>query len=92
MRIADVPHCCTAKMIIEFGTWYFDLDAHITEIDTMCKTIKAEGNACVIACTTSAQKVTNKALRKCGFTRSRWMSKKRHPETKLAVWTKVLEE
>lgn len=91
MRVEDVPGCCTAKMIVDFGVG-LDVMGLVNEIVRMCNSIKANGNACALACTTSNQKAANKALRICGFTRSRWMSKKRHSETKLAVWTKVLED
>jgi len=54
--------------------------------------LKLKGNAVVIAFTNNKQREGNKLLREVGFKRTKWMSKTHHPETKLRLWWKQLDQ
>lgn len=93
------PHCCTAKIIMDFGEsavaegGNFEVDPEELEHKIVRKIefyanedVFGETVALVTAITNTEQKTANKVLRKIGFKHSKWMDKKAHPETKIRLW------
>ena len=94
MQTLNMPHCCTAKVIVDFGeSSVAEGGAHpITEeeisdyIKSSIKAYHKAGYATLIAITNDEQKTANEVLRKQGFKYSKWMKKRIHKETKMRLW------
>ena len=101
MRIRDFPHCCTAKIIVDFGesdvaeggAWPVtqeEIESYILgKIERYSQPFY--GYATLVATTNNEQKTANKVLLKLGFKHSTWMSKKAHKNTKVRLWWYPLE-
>ncbi len=98
MNIVDFPFCCTAHILTDFGESAVaeggnkqikekDLIKYIKD-----QALKYDEHAVLTAITNSQQKTANKALRKLGFNRSKWMNKKQHSNTKIRLWYKHINE
>lgn len=89
-----VPHCCSAKVIVNFGEsataegGNFKVDK--LEMETHIKKCIDEahyyGYAMLIAFTNSQQPTANKVLKKLGFRNSIPASKEKHPDTTIKLW------
>jgi len=100
MRINSFPGCCTAVILSEFG------ESSVAEggpkkitkeevkeyIEKQMKVYKHVGHAMVVITTNNQQIITNSVLLELGFSKSRWMSKKQHPGTKVRLWHKALND
>ncbi len=97
MIVRDFPHCCTAKIIADFGESIVaeggDRPVTLEEVtDYLKEKIDRYANgifsgyAVLVAITNSDQKTASKALRQLGFKHSTWMQKKQHPDTKIRLW------
>lgn len=96
MKTLEFPHCCTAKLMVDFGESIYaeggDQEYSLKQVE---KFIKGEFTnwynnslAFFTVVTNSDQKIANKALRNLKFKHSKWMSKTAHPETKVRLWWK----
>lgn len=100
MKNLDFPHCCTAKIIVDFGESAVAAGGNrpvtVDEITKyLQKTItsyKGYGYAMLVATTNTQQKSANKALANAGFEHTTWMKKTAHPETRVRLWWKQLNE
>ena len=94
MKTLDFPHCCTAKIVADFGESVFAeggaKDYTLKEVESFLKAaikdIYNSKRAAIVATTNSDQKIANKALRNLGFSHSNWMSKEQHSKTKIRIW------
>jgi len=92
MNIVDFPHCCTAHIMVDFGESYTaEGGAHSIKSSEIIKKLKFfcgmyNYHALFVATTNNQQKTANKTLLKLGFSHSRWLSKKQHPNTKVRLW------
>jgi len=94
MNCVPFPHCCTAKIITDFGQSPVAAGGpHHQTVGTVEEFIKKQitsyyhsGLAMFVATTNSQQVAANKALRNLGFKSSPWISKTQHPETKVRLW------
>lgn len=100
MYIEDFPGCCTINILKGFGqTNTAECGRKFKTAFTIEQWLRAEirdareeGLAMLVATTNDQQKEGNKALRACGFRRTKWAKKDNHPETKVALWFKPLND
>ena len=100
MLIKEFPYCCTALIAADFGESMlayggdFVVDEkHLTKkFKENIEFYKNMGKAMLVATTNNEQKTANKVLKSLGFRGSKWMSKKQHPETKVKLWYKHLQD
>lgn len=101
MLVKDFPNCCTLSVIVGLGGSsdanvgrfqdYSERHLH-DELESKEIRIANEGHSAAVVTTTTEQKAANKVLRERGYRHSAWMSKELHPETKLRIWWKPVEE
>lgn len=99
MKILEFPHCCTAKILVDFGesTIAEGGDREVT-YDEVLSFVKEQMSAwynkylaVFTAITNSEQSVANKVLTDLEFEHSDWMSKTQHQETKIRLWWKPVQ-
>lgn len=94
MEIKDFPHCCTARIVVNFGESDVaeggdqaideqELDQYLADRE---HTYRAFGMAMLVATTNDQQTTANKVFLRRGYKHSKWMSKSTHPETKVRLW------
>ena len=92
-ELVKFPHCCTAKIMVNFG----ESDAaeggsYESTTEEMEAVIKAKlalvskAMAMVTVITNDAQKTANKILLKLGFEYSPWICKNAHVNTRVRLW------
>lgn len=91
METRTFPMCCVAKVVVDFGGT--ELTSGKSSPNTTKKLermlhgiIATEGDNLLVATTNNQQKAANEALTNLGFKHTKWMPKKKHPETKLRMW------
>jgi hypothetical protein len=99
MQLLEFPHCCTAKLIVDFGE--SDVaeggDREVTYgevrnyVQGQVQSFYNRQLAMIVATTNSQQTVANKVLEDLGFKHTKWMSKRQHPETRVRLWWKEIE-
>ena len=97
----DFPGCCTAKVILDFGqtkTAEYGDDKY-TEEEIEQYIIKQEkvfemykNIALLVAITNNEQTVAATVLKRLGFRCTRSAGKKQHPDTKIRLWFKSLND
>lgn len=100
LLIEGFPLCCTARVVCDFGQEENSDGRHrLISKETLIEDLKEQidqykryGMATLVATITSDQKEAKKALKECGFKYSKWMKKKNHPETRLRVYWKELQD
>lgn len=96
MQTLEFPHCCTAKLIVDFGessiaeggNGLYSLEQIEEYLEKQLHSWYNKSLALFTVITNNEQKVANKALRNLGFNHSKWISKEIHPETKVRLWWK----
>ena len=94
MYLEYMPHCCTARVAVDFGqsgtaeggSHQISPEYLKSKIRQGVVTQKARGDACMIATTNNEQTVANAVLRELGFQCSGPMSKKQHSQTQVILW------
>ena len=98
---APITGCCTGRIIYGFGHSYVasngpirgfpveDIKKELAELEGVYSRM---GMAVVVITLNSDQTTEDKVLRDAGYSHSRWISKKQHPETKLRVYYKPLDQ
>ena len=94
MKLKDFPHCCTAKLAVDFGESDVAFGGNFKNTPEAVEGwLKAQINspynaamATIVAITNSQQPSAAKALRKLGFSHSKWMGKSQHGNTKIRLW------
>ena len=100
MKTYSFPHCCTAKVITDFGesniaeggnrsVTYEEIK---TYIETQLKSYYTQHLAMFVIITNSEQVTANKVLLDMKFGHSPWMEKGQHPETKVRLWWKPIRQ
>jgi hypothetical protein len=95
LSIEKFPNCCNAYIIGNFGgTHTAVVKRKLTQkqIESDLNSyIHTYGGKLLVATTNNKQITANRALRACGFKRTKYMEKRQHPETKLAMWWKPID-
>jgi hypothetical protein len=99
LQIKEFPACCVMSIAINFGGTDTSAWQVAKSEDKIRSFLEREieyeirrGNAALVATTNNNQKIANKVLHELGFAHSKWMSKHHHPETKVRLWWKVLND
>ena len=96
--VEDFPYCCTGNIICglgesrvaEGGTYHLSKQELKHWIENTVASRKRAGEAFIAVTTNNEQRVANSVLLELGFSHSPWMTKERHPETKVRIWWKHL--
>ena len=99
MKTHPFPHCCTAKIISDFGESVFaeggnrsvTYDEIKAYINAQLLSYYNAHLAMYVVITNSHQITANKVLLDLKFKHSSWMKKKQHPGTKVRLWWKPVE-
>ena len=99
MRITEMPGCCTARVLVDFGqegnSMYGqggDHNVNQRELNKLLIFWKRYGIAYIIATLTERQTKGIKLLKDNGFEHTPFIEKPRHEDTKLSVFTLKLQE
>src|SRR5690554_6223015 len=99
MRITEMPGCCTARVLVDFGqeenSIYGrggDHNVNQKELNKLLGFWKRYGIAYIIATLTERQTKGIKLLKDNGFEHTPFIEKPRHEDTKLSVFTLKLQE
>lgn len=99
MRIVDMPGCCTAKVLADFGQernsmygWDGEKDVNQKKLNELLSYYKRYGIAFIIATLTENQTKGIQLLKDNGFTHTPFIEKPRHEDSKVAVFTLNLRE
>lgn len=92
------PNCCTGTVVFGFGgSIVAGNSRNFTKVEEIMDSLleieeqyARSGYAFLSATTNNEQTLANEALEKAGFESSGWMSKKKHPETKVKLWWKPI--
>lgn len=98
LKTHPFPHCCTAKIITDFGESVFaeggsrnvTYDEIKNYIEDQLKSYYNANLAMFVATTNSEQVTANKVLLDLKFKHSVWMKKRQHPGTKVRLWWKQI--
>lgn len=99
MRITEMPGCCTARVLVDFGqernSMYGrggDHNVNQRELNKLLSFWKRYGIAYIIATLTERQTKGIKLLKDNGFEHTPFIEKPRHEDSKLSVFTLKLQE
>lgn len=99
MRITEMPGCCTARVLVDFGQernsmygWDGDQNVNQKELNRLLTFYKRYGIAYIIATLTESQTKGIKLLKDNGFEHTPFIEKPRHEDSKLSVFTLKLQE
>lgn len=94
MRIVDMPGCCTAKVLADFGQernsmygWHGDENVNQKKLNELLTYYKRYGIAYIIATLTENQTKGIQLLKDNGFEHTEFVEKPRHEDSKVAVFT-----
>lgn len=94
MRIMDMPGCCTAKVLVDFGQernsmygWDGEHNVNQKELNRLLTYWKRYGIAYIIATLTENQTKGIQLLKDNGFEHTEFIEKPRHEDSKVAVFT-----
>lgn len=98
MESLDFPSCCTVRILRGFGD-VIEADKLIThssskeqirrELQEYCRSSK-KVYAMLVVVTNNKQREANAVLLEEGFKHSKWATKDKHPNTKVRLWWKCL--
>lgn len=100
MERLDFPGCCTIEVIVGLGgtrTAEYTGDGRQTDEEMEVhlahhlSRAKRGGNGIAVVTTNDQQTQANRVLRKTGWRSSRFAAKAQHPETKVKLWWKALD-
>jgi len=99
MRITEMPGCCTARVLVDFGQernsmygWDGDQNVNQKELNRLLTFYKRYGIAYIIATLTESQTKGIQLLKDNGFEHTPFIEKPRHEDSKLSVFTLKLQE
>lgn len=99
MRITEMPGCCTARVLVDFGQernsvygWDGDQNVNQKELNKLLSFWKRYGIAYIIATLTESQTKGIQLLKDNGFEHTPFIEKPRHEYSKLSVFTLKLQE
>lgn len=100
MQTKHIPYCCTGELIVDFGETDVSEGGNKKITVTDCKkyikdrleSFVNDNKAFIMVITNSEQKAACKALSNLGFSKSPWMSKNQHQETKVRIWWKHIQK
>ena len=92
-ELVEFPHCCTAKIMVDFGEsfaaegGYYKLSLEEMEVAIRAELVLLSSNIGMVTVTTNdAQKTANTTLLKLGFEHSPWIYKNAHINTRIRLW------
>lgn len=86
MYTQGFPNCCTARIITNFEGSEKDIDEYLQRTELASR----GGFGILTAITTDKQVYAIAVLKKRGWKSSRWAKKKAHPDTRIKLWYKLL--
>ena len=99
MRIVEMPGCCTARVLVDFGQegnsmygWGGDQNVNQKELNKLLSFWKRYGIAYIIATLTESQTKGIQLLKDNGFEHTPFVEKLRHEDSKVAVFTLSLRK
>lgn len=99
MRIVEMPGCCTARVLVDFGQernsmYGMDGEENVNqkELNKLLTYYKRYGIAYIIATLTENQTKGIQLLKDNGFEHTEFIEKPRHEDSKLSVFTLKLQE